>query len=69
MFGTLAELFKPLLGPNVPANWPKMPGKDAISFLGMSVTLEPKRGSFDLFISAGAAQEFYKAFVQPALGQ
>jgi len=69
MFGTMAELFKPMLGPNVPANWPKMPDKGTRSFLGLAVTLQPQRGSFDLFISAAAAREFYKAFVQPALGQ
>jgi hypothetical protein len=69
MFGTMAELFKPLMGANVPPNWPKMPDKGTRSFLGLSVTLQPQRGSFDLFISAAAAQEFYKAFVQPALGQ
>jgi hypothetical protein len=67
--GSVAELLKPTFGALIPPNWPNLPGKGAPTFVGVSVTLRPQRGSFDTFISAAAAQEFYKAFLKPILGE
>jgi hypothetical protein len=66
--GAVANFAKPLLGPfggQLPPGWPIIPAQPTGSFMGLSVTLQPRRGSFDTFISAAAAQEFYKAFVKP----
>ncbi len=65
IFGMMPEAFRPMIGGQLPPGWPKMPAKDAQLVPRMSVTLQPQRGGFDLFISAAAAQEFYKAFVKP----
>jgi hypothetical protein len=46
-----------------------VPAKGASGYLGLAVTFQPNRGSFDLFISAAAAQEFYKAVVKPLVGE
>jgi hypothetical protein len=69
MFGSIAEALKPLLGNQVPPNWPNKPDKDAVGFVGLAVTLQPRRGGLDLFISADAAKEFYKAVVKPFVGE
>jgi hypothetical protein len=69
MFGSIAEALKPLLGNQVPAHWPNKPNKDAAGFVGLAVTLQPRRGGLDLFISADAAKEFYKAVVKPFEGE
>jgi hypothetical protein len=52
----------------VPANWPAMPAKHKPSYLGLAVTLQPGRGGLDLFFSADAVNETYKAFVKPFMG-
>lgn len=71
MFGTILEAFKPLLPPGValPPGWPNVPAKVASAYVGLAVTLQPNRGSFDLFISAASAQEFYKVVVKPLVGE
>ncbi len=69
MFGRILEAVKPMIpSGQVPANWPKMPGKGTSAYLGLSATLQPQRGSFDVFITAAAAREFYKAIIQPLVG-
>ncbi len=67
--GSVVEILKPTFGQLIPPNWPNLPAKATPSFFGVSVTLQPQRGSFDTFISAAAAQEIYKAFIQPILGE
>lgn len=69
--GGVVDVLKPLFGQALPPNWPALPakGKGTPSFVGMAVTLQPQRGSFDTFLSAAAAQEFYKAFLKPVLGE
>jgi len=68
--GSVADLLKPMFGQFVPPNWPNMPaGGGPPSFVGVSVTLQPQRGSLDTFVSAAAAQEFYKAFIKPVIGE
>jgi hypothetical protein len=67
--GTVADALKPLFGQMLPQAWPAMPGKGTPSFVGVAVTLQPQRGSFDTFISAAAAHEFYKAFIKPVIGE
>lgn len=70
MFGTMVEAFKPLFpAGQVPPGWPDMPAKKTASFVGLAVTLQPQRGGFDLFITAAAAQDFYKAVVKPLVGE
>ncbi len=70
MFGRIFETVKPMIpAGQVPAGWPKLPGKGTSAYLGLSATLQPQRGSFDLFITAAAAQEFYKAIIQPLVGE
>jgi hypothetical protein len=49
----------------VPANWPAMPTNHKSSYVGLAVTLQPGRGGLDLFFSADAVNETYKAFVKP----
>ena len=69
MFGTIMEVVKPLIpAGQIPPGWPNLPPKGTSSFVGMAVTLQPLRGGFDLFITAAAAQEFYKAAVKPLVG-
>lgn len=67
MFGTIMDVVRPALPPGaaLPPDWPNRPAKEASTFVGIAVTLQPQRGSFDLFITASAAQEFYKAVVKP----
>jgi hypothetical protein len=67
LFGKAAEAFKPLLGAQLPAGWPQMPPKGTAGYIGLAVTLQPNRGSFDLFLSADATQEFFKAFIKPLM--
>jgi hypothetical protein len=71
MFASILEIVKPMMPPGVslPPGWPIMPAKDASAYVGMAVTLQPKRGSFDFFISAAAAREFYKSVVKPLVGE
>jgi hypothetical protein len=52
----------------LPPGWPNLPAKSPSAYVGMAVTLQPSRGSFDLFITAEAAKEFYKAVVKPLVG-
>jgi hypothetical protein len=65
----VAEMMKPMVGNffPLPPNFPAKPAKDSASYVGGAVTLGAPRGSFDLFISAAAVHEAYKAFVQPFL--
>jgi len=68
-FAVMADFAKPILGGVVPLP-PNFPGtgKGKASYVGMAVTLEPKRGSFDFFLSAAATREFYDRFVKPLRG-
>jgi hypothetical protein len=69
--GTIVEVMKPMfgqLGAQLPANFPALPEKGKPTFMGVAVTLKADRGSFDVFISAGAANEFYKSFIAPFRG-
>jgi hypothetical protein len=70
MFATILETVKPMLPPGValPPGWPNLPAKSPSAYVGMAVTLQPSRGGFDLFITAEAAKEFYKAVVKPLVG-
>jgi hypothetical protein len=65
------EVAKPMMPPGVPLppGWPKMPGKDTSSYVGLALTLQPNRGSFDLVVTSAAAKEFYEAFIKPFLGE
>jgi hypothetical protein len=66
MTGIALESFRPLLAnAPVPPGWPAMPPKATMTFVGLAVTLQPKSGSLDTFISAAAVREFYKAVVKP----
>jgi hypothetical protein len=68
--GTITDVMKPFMGnAPLPPNWPNKPEKGTSAFVGLSVTLQPQRGSLDTFITAAAAQEFYKAYIKPFLGQ
>ncbi len=72
MFGVILEGIKPMLagaGVPVPPGWPNVPAKGTPAFVGLSVTLQPGRGGLDLFITAAAAQEFYKAAIKPFVGE
>lgn len=70
MFGTIFEALKPIIpAGQLPPGWPNLPAKPTSAYVGMAVTFQPNRGSFDLFISAAAAQEFYKAIVKPLVGE
>jgi hypothetical protein len=66
----ITDAIKPLMvNAPVPPNWPNKPDKGVAAFVGLSVTLQPQRGSLDTFITAAAAQEFYKAYIKPLLGE
>lgn len=52
----------------LPPNFPAKPDQGVVAFVGGAVTLQPQRGSFDLFISATAAREFYNSVVRPLRG-
>jgi hypothetical protein len=67
LFGSIWEEFKPLLGGRTPPGFPNLPGKGTTSYVGLAVTFQPQRASFDLFITASAAQEVYKALVKPLM--
>ncbi len=71
MFSTILETVKPMLPPGValPPGWPNLPAKSPSAYVGMAVTMQPNRGSFDLFITAASAKEFYKAVVKPLVGE
>jgi hypothetical protein len=49
----------------LPPNFPARPKKLEASYFGMALTLKPERASIDLFLSAKAIQECYKAFGTP----
>jgi hypothetical protein len=68
--GIMVEIFKPMVGGflPIPPKYPELPSKDNPSFVGGAVTLQPQRGGMDLFLSAPAIHEFYKAFVKPLMG-
>ncbi len=67
MYGTVIDALKPMLPPGrIPANL-QVKGKTA--YIGLAVTLQPKRGSFDLFVTASAARELYNAVVKPFVGE
>lgn len=69
MFDSIWKAFEAMIpAGQMPAGFPNVPAKKTTSFVGMAVTLQPGRGSFDLFITAAAAQEFYKAIVKPLVG-
>ncbi len=66
-YGTAFDVVKPMLPPGlIPAT---VKGKGASAYIGLAVTLQPKRGSFDLFITASAAREIYNAVVKPFVGE
>lgn len=70
MFGRILEAIKPMIpAGQVPAGWPNLPAKGTSAYLGLSVTLQPQRGGLDAFITSAAAQEFYKAVIQPLVGE
>ncbi|MHB1425390.1 MAG: hypothetical protein ACYC3I_19645 [Gemmataceae bacterium] len=71
MFATIAELYKPILPPGVllPPGREIVLSKVVSAYVGLAVTLQPNRGSFDLFITVAAAREFYKAAVKPLVGE
>ena len=71
MLKTIAEVVKPGLPPAIPLppGWPNVPAKAVAAYIGLAVTLQPNRGSFDLFITAAAAQQFYNAAIKPFLGE
>jgi hypothetical protein len=70
LVGSLVEAFRPMIpAGQVPPGWPNMPDKRVGAYVGFAVTLQPRRGSFDVFVSAVAAQEFYKAIVKPLVPQ
>jgi hypothetical protein len=66
----ITEFIKPIIGQiaPLPDNFPAPPEKGKVTFVGTAVTLKAERGSFDLFISAATAHEFYKSFVAPLRG-
>jgi hypothetical protein len=68
--GVIGDFVVPLLGQfaAVPPNFPAKPEKGVAAFVGTAVTLRPERGSFDLFVSASAAKEFYNSVVRPLRG-
>jgi hypothetical protein len=67
--GVVVDLVKPIFSSifPLPPGFPAKPDKDKPTYVGGAVTLQSERGSFDLFVSAGAVHEAYKAFVQPIL--
>jgi hypothetical protein len=69
LFDSLIETFKPLMGGQVPPNWPNKPEKGTAAFVGLAVTLQPRGGSLDTFITAAAVHEFYKACIKPLVGE
>jgi hypothetical protein len=65
---TVVEAFRSMIPPGMlPPGWPNLPGKGTAAFIGLAVTMQPQRGSVDVFISSAAAQEFYKAIVKPLI--
>jgi hypothetical protein len=69
LFGIIFDAVRPIIPVGgLPPGWPNMPAKGGpVGYVGLSVTLQPNRGALDLFITAAAAQEFYKAIVKPLL--
>lgn len=69
LFGVVFKVIKPLVpAGQLPGNLPDLSAKKTASFVGVSLTLQPNRGSFDLFITAAAAREFYKT-IKPLLSE
>jgi hypothetical protein len=70
LFKGVYDAFKPLIPPGqLPPGWPNLKGKSTAAYLGAALTLQPSRGGVDLFITAAAAQEFYKTVIQPLVGE
>jgi hypothetical protein len=66
--GPMMDMIKPMIGFPLPPGYPAPAEKGATGFLGLAVTLEPRAGGLDLFISADAVRELYKSFVKPLVG-
>jgi hypothetical protein len=67
---TLAEFAKPFAGAMMPLppGYPPAPGKgDEPAFVGLSGTVRPQGGGFDLYVPAGTVKRFYDTFVKPLL--
>jgi hypothetical protein len=70
LFTGVFDAFKPLIpSGQLPPGFPNLKGKSTMAYLGASLTLQPNRGGLDLFITAAAAQEFYKTIIQPLVGE
>src|SRR5579875_11016 len=70
LFGRIFEAIKPMIpAGQLPPGWPNLPGKGVSSYLGLAVTLQPQGGGLDLYFPAAAIQEFYKAVIQPLVGE
>lgn len=68
--GRLIQAGKPAIpGLQVPPDWPNLSAKGSATYVGLALTLQPRRGSIDLFITAAAAQDFYKFIIQPLVGE
>jgi hypothetical protein len=66
--GFMADFLKMGFGAaHLPPNWPALPATQKATFFGVAVSLKPERGALDLFFSADAVQETYKAFVKPLM--
>ncbi len=68
----IVDVAKPLVGGlfplPLPPGYPAKPDKNAPTYVGAAVVLQPERSSLDVFISAAAVHQAYKAFVAPLLG-
>jgi hypothetical protein len=64
--GAVVDVIKPLLGGLVPIP-PGIPdvAKAKPSYMGISATLEPRGGSFDIVVTTDTIREFYKAVIAP----
>jgi len=67
--GLMVDIFKPMTGGAIrlPPGYPA-PGSSQPTYVGAAITLEPRRGSFDFFLSASATREIYDRFVKPFRG-
>jgi hypothetical protein len=70
LLGRIFEAVKPMIpAGQLPPGFPNLPAKGAPSYLGLAVTLQPQRGGLDLFFTAAAIGEFYKAVIGPLIGE
>lgn len=70
VFGSVFETLKPMIpAGQLPAGWPNLAAKGPSAYIGLALTLQPNRGSFDLFLTADAIQEFYKTVIKPLAGE